>query len=309
MRTLSSLTTVLLVLAVLGPAPVSAQETKRELTEGERAFLEMLESRVVIRVPGMDSVQVRKGLRYSNADPHLLADVYLPTGPRDRSGDPIVVFVHGGLGSDVPVRPKDWGPYISWGRLVAASGMVGVMFNHRLGFPAPRLDDAAADLHSLLAYVRQHAHEWHADPDRIAIVSYSAGGPLLSIAMRDSLPFVRCLAAYYSFLDIQHTEHHVKFEPEEKVRQFSPITHLARGSSLPPLFIARGGQDQIPGINDSIDRFVTEALARNVAVTLANHPEGPHGFDFKNDDPRSREIVRASLEFLRTHLAVSRAKG
>jgi hypothetical protein len=33
-----------------------------------------------------------------------------------------------------------------------------------------------------------------------------------------------------------------------------------------------------------------------------NHPTGLHGFDLLNDDARSREILRATLEFVKTHL-------
>jgi hypothetical protein len=36
-------------------------------------------------------------------------------------------------------------------------------------------------------------------------------------------------------------------------------------------------------MNDSIDRFVTEAMARNIAFTLANHPQGVHSFDHQNE--------------------------
>jgi len=37
-------------------------------------------------------------------------------------------------------------------------------------------------------------------------------------------------------------------------------------------------------------------------VTLVNHPEDFHGFAHRNDDERSREILRVWIEFLRTHL-------
>jgi len=32
-------------------------------------------------------------------------------------------------------------------------------------------------------------------------------------------------------------------------------------------------------MRDSIDRFINEALAKNIALTFANHPQGVHGFD------------------------------
>jgi len=55
-------------------------------------------------------------------------------------------------------------------------------------------------------------------------------------------------------------------------------------------------------MDDSIDRFVREALAKNIALTLANHPQGVHGFDNQNDDERSREIIRSAIAFMQIHL-------
>jgi hypothetical protein len=53
--------------------------------------------------------------------------------------------------------------------------------------------------------------------------------------------------------------------------------------TITPLFIARAGRDEVPTMDDSIDRFVKEALAKNIALTFANHPQGVHGFDNQND--------------------------
>jgi acetyl esterase/lipase len=74
---------------------------------------------------------------------------------------------------------------------------------------------------------------------------------------------------------------------------------------IPPIFIGRAGRDQVATINDSIDRFLKEALAKNVSVTLANHPTGVHGFDNQDNDERSKEVIRMAIEFLKTHLIVS----
>jgi acetyl esterase/lipase len=70
------------------------------------------------------------------------------------------------------------------------------------------------------------------------------------------------------------------------------------------MFIARVGHDEVPTMLDSIsiDRFVDEELAQNIAVTFFNHPQGVHGFDNQNDDERSREIIRTAIEFIRLHL-------
>ena len=70
-----------------------------------------------------------------------------------------------------------------------------------------------------------------------------------------------------------------------------------------PLFIARAGQDQFAGVNDSIDRFMAAALARNQPITFVNHADGPHAFDLLDDTATSRAIIRQTLDFLTSRLA------
>jgi hypothetical protein len=80
----------------------------------------------------------------------------------------------------------------------------------------------------------------------------------------------------------------------------------ARSNDLPqdlPLFLVRSGRDEIPGLNDAMDRFAAAALRRNLPMTLVNHPEAPHAFDLFHDSDTSREVVREVLVFLRFHLA------
>lgn len=50
-------------------------------------------------------------------------------------------------------------------------------------------------------------------------------------------------------------------------------------------------------MDDSIDRFIHEALARNISLSFANHPLGVHGFDNQINDERSREIIRSAIAF------------
>jgi len=116
------------------------------------------------------------------------------------------------------------------------------------------------------------------------------------------MPFVRCLVGFYAFMDIQQSDY-AKTENAEILKAFSPITYLQGDpSKIPPVFIARAGRDEVPTMDDSIDRFVKEALAKNIALTLANHPQGVHGFDNQNDDDRSREIIQSVIAFMQTHL-------
>lgn len=303
---------VCLVALALLPNYVMAQQSERTrppATRNSRPGIgELVKMPVVYRVPGMDKVVVKSNLKYTHVnEPHLLMDVYIP--PRLGEGErrPAVLFIHGSVPAGSPA--KNMGVFQSWGRLAAASGMVGVTFTHRLGYPKPQLSEAAGDLSTAINYARAQADSLNIDKDRICLVAYSGGGPLLSAAMRDKPAYVRCLVAFYAFLDIRQSELHAGHEPAEVLRAFSPITYLAGDAGrMAPMFIARAGLDEIPGVNDSIDRFIREAISGNAAITVANHPRGVHGFDIATDDDRSREIIRGVLSFAKTHLGMREAQ-
>jgi acetyl esterase/lipase len=278
--------------------PIDSPTTyRREKTPAEKVM-----PPVVCRLPGMDAVKVQSNLKYSDVNnPFLLMDIYTPPSLSSDGTLPMVMLIHGGAGAQY--KPKDWGFFQSWGRLIAASGMAAVMFTHRLGYPKPCLAEAALDLSNALDYSRSHAFTFNVDPERIGLIAWSAGGPLLSTAMQQKPLSVRCLLAFYAYLDIQRSQSHIENESLETLKSFSPISHLHGDPlSMAPFFVARAGQDEIPMMNDSIDRFVAAALAANAPLTCMNHPLGEHGFDNQNDDDRSREIIRAALAFLRAHL-------
>lgn len=289
-------------------AQQQSEQTKSPATQNpRRSMREIVMMPVVYRVPGMDKVQVKSDLKYTNVnDPHLLMDVYIPPRLAKDERRPTVLFIHGGVPAGRPA--KNMGIFTSWGRLVAASGMVGVTFTQRLGYPNPQLSEAASDVNAAINYIRANADSLNIDKDRICLAAYSGGGPMLSIAMRDKPAYVRCLVAFYAFLDIQQSELHRTHETPEVVKNFSPITYLANDAGrIAPMFIARAGLDEIPTMNDSIDRFIREAISKNAAIIVANHPQGVHGFDNQTDDDRSREIIRSVLAFIKTHLGVTEA--
>ena len=69
-----------------------------------------------------------------------------------------------------------------------------------------------------------------------------------------------------------------------------------------PLFVARAGQDRMPGLNETLDRFVENACTFNLPLTFVNHSRAPHAFDLFDDSETSREIIRRILSFLQFHL-------
>lgn len=303
---------IYLVTLALFPSYVMAQQSEETNPQAaqhpRRSMRELVMMPVVYSIPGMDKVILKSDLKYTHVnEPHLLMDVYIPSHLGKDERRPVVLFIHGSVPAGSPA--KNMGVYRSWGRLVAASGMVGVTFTHRLGYPKPRLSEAASDVSTAINYIRANAASLRIDQDRICLAAYSGGGPMLSVAMRDPPAYVRCLVAFYAFLDIEQSELHRTHETPEALKSFSPINYLAGDAGkLAPMFIARAGLDEIPKLNDSIDRFTREAISKNAAITVANHPQGVHGFDSQTNDDRSREIIRSALAFMRTHLGVAEAK-
>jgi acetyl esterase/lipase len=289
----------LLLPAVLGISAAAHAQSARPKT-----FEERVNAPVVLTLPRMNEVRVVTDQRYASTnDPNLLMDVYLPPALKADERRPVVMLVHGGTDGGSASRPKEWGFYKSWGRLVAASGYVAVTFTHRLGYAKPQLAESALDVGEAIDYVRANAARFNVDSERMALAVYSAGGPLLTLGLEEKRRYVRCLISFYAFLDVQQSAPHREHETLERMRQFSMIEHLGepRARAM-PMFIARAGRDAIPTMNDSIDRFIARAIQENANIVVWNHPEGVHGFDNQNDDARSREIIRAALAFMKEHL-------
>jgi acetyl esterase/lipase len=256
--------------------------------------------RIVHTISGMDQVQVRKNLTYKRApERDLTADVYIPPNLSDGDRCPGVVFIHGGyLPPNLRTQPKDWGVFISYGQLMAASGLIGITFNHRYYGPE-YLDTAQSDNGALVSYIRDRADQFALDRDKISLWAFSGGGPLVSWVIRDTPSFVRCLVLYYAILEVKPKHRDIPTTiPDEKVNEFSPVRQVQNlKKETLPIFVARAGLDR-PALNETIDRFIQAALSRNVTIEFSNHAGGRHGFDILNDDHRSREIIQRTIDFI-----------
>lgn len=288
-------TSLILIIATL------ALSTYAQQREDPPWLKEFIGKRIVYQVPGMKTVRVKRNLVYKHAGGQdLEMDVYSPRVARGPL--PAVLFIHGGrIPPNLLTRPKDWAVYISFGELVAASGFVGVTFNHRF-HTWENLADSQADAMDAIKYVRDNAATLGVDSEHIILWAISAGGIFLSQPLRDRPSYVSALIAYYAQLDLRESRRSAPATvSDETLRDFSPVYYLEKGAQVqPPIFIARAGLDGA-SLNAGIDRFVQLALKNNLALELFNHPTGHHGFDIEDDNDRSREILRRTIEFIRTH--------
>jgi acetyl esterase/lipase len=73
-----------------------------------KAFLDQVNRPVVYSITAMDQARVKRDIVYkkdASAD-FLRMDLYLPPDTKDLL--PVVILIHGGVYSDVPLKPKDW---------------------------------------------------------------------------------------------------------------------------------------------------------------------------------------------------------
>jgi hypothetical protein len=113
----------------------------------------------------------------------------------------------------------------------------------------------------------------HIDPVKLALFGISLGVPYtITPALINQWAFIRCLVAYYGYLDLTHFPDH--FEnltiPLDGLRAISPIIYIDH--PLPPLLV-RAGQDR-PRINTTMLPFITAALEHDQPIEFINHPEG-----------------------------------
>lgn len=248
-----------------------------------------------------DAYQVEGGTYRVEDGPTYRYDAYLPE-PMPELPPPTVVLVHGDGPPAFLREARSWGQYRSWGALIAASGMAAITFDHGSTEDRTRIGPVVGEIDALIATIERDAQRWGIDGRRLCVWSCSAGVPFGFVAAIDR-PSVRCQVAFYGPLDLRTDD--TRTDPMASavdLAEYSPITHLERRrGAIPPLFIAKAGLDR-PGINGSIDAFVARAGELASPVRLMEHPEGRHAFDVLDDDDRSREIIEASVGFMRTHL-------
>lgn len=254
---------------------------------------ELAELRVVLSLPGMQDVQVRRDVPYESAsDDESAIDVYLP--PISNGRLPAVIFVAGysdKVGRDlVGLRLKEWGAYVSWGQLVAVSGLVGITYS---------CSDPPLNAKEVLNFAREHSHDFDIDPARIGIWAASGNGPTaLSLLLDENadLSFAAMLNTYMLDLDGDTTV-------ADMATQFG-FAAPNSGKSVEdldpevPLFVVRSGNDEVPGLNRTIDRFVNHAVRKNLPIQCVNLPDAPHSFDTLYDTMESRNAIRQIVDFM-----------
>jgi len=210
-------------------------------------------------------------------DQALLLDVSVPeaTANADKSGlRPVVIVVHGG-GWGSGDRKTDIQPVL---QTLTAGGYIYVSIDYRLS-PKHRWPSCREDVDDAVAWTKAHVHEHGGDPNRIAILGYSAGGQLAFwAAMRDQPPHqlkaLVGLAPTTDFLedlgrrggpskalrDLMDCQDNEPFERTLlRLYEASPINYIHAG--MPPILLIHGTEDRSVPLQQSV--HIQQKIADN----------------------------------------------
>lgn len=262
---------------------------------------DILKKEMVYKIKNMDKVQIQKGIIFNSDEKEIMSMDLYKAYDNDKERIPAVILIHGESSS---VNFKECGEYISAGKLIGASGLNAITFNHKTLSDGCNVEEVISSIDDLLKYVIENAAELKIDENKIAIWCFSGGVPFgLYEGMHDYFDNIKAIAAYYGFGELKSVEELLGRKiGEEVIEKYSPINLIMKNADkIPPLFLARAGLDR-PVLKKSIEMFIEKGFEYNLAMDIYNHPTGVHGFDLFTDNERTHEIIKKTLEFLKYHL-------
>lgn len=226
-------------------------------------------------VPKDGGVRVAaRGLAYGS-HPRQRLDVYVPAGVAS-TPRPIIVFFYGGSWNS-GLREN----YGFAARALAAAGYVVIVPDYRLVpeilFPEFLKDGAAA-----IRFVRAHAGEYSADPDRIVLAGHSAGAynaAMLALdpqwlgADKAAVKGLIGLAGPYDFLPLDGPIPVATFSAWPNAIETQPIHYADAGD--PPALLLHGADDDTVWPRNS-ESLSLSLKAAGVDATLILYPEIGH---------------------------------
>jgi acetyl esterase/lipase len=269
---------------------------------------------------GRRDVETVRGIPFARVGGvDLRLDVHRPR--RGPVGCPALVYVHGG-GWILGFRRFQGLPLM---RHLAARGWVCFSIDYRLS-PRATFPDHLVDVKRALAWVKEHAVQYGADPDFVVVCGNSAGAHLAALAtltasetryqpgFEDVPTSVNaCIGLYgvYDFTD-RHghwpngglsliLEHLVmktsRVRSPEMYRDASPIAHVHAGA--PPFLLVHGDRDSLAPAAES-RRFAEALRGCGVPVVHAEVPDAQHLFEVFSS-PRTSHFVTGATRFV-SHL-------
>lgn len=229
-------------------------------------------------------------------DCNVPVDLYVPETCRFVDPDirrPAVVVVPGGGYSHLGEREME-----TIAMRFMAHGFNAFVVRYRFApyrFPAPQQDVAAA-----MGYIRAHAAELHTDPDRIALIGFSAGGHLagflgvqwqnadlwapLGLTPEDVKPNALVLSygvlTYGEFAETSSYEYLTGSTDPKVHEELSVVKHVSE--KCPPTFLWAPFNDTVVPVENTLEMAM--ALSRyKIHTEVHIYPEGLHGAALCNE--------------------------
>jgi len=234
-------------------------------------------------------------------------DVY---SPKEGKNHPVVVWIHGGGWqrgdkSDVDAKPKAF----------VEKGFVFVSINYRLLYDVT-IKQMAGDVARAIRWTHDHAKEYGGDPNTIFVMGHSAGAQLAALVCTDgsylkaeklSLSVIKgCVPVdgdtYDVPMQIKTVEkkradiYTKKFGDADSQKDLSPVTHAAKGKSIPPFIILHvADHPETKGQSQRLAKALEEAgvSAKAYPAEGKNHTTINSGLGTADDKP-----TKAMFEFL-----------
>jgi acetyl esterase/lipase len=280
------------VVAVMRPSPVSVRD-------------------LFLGIPKSD-VKVTKGIPVASPDGvPLTITVYQPLA---KGLYPLVVQIYGGAWQRG--TPASFANFARW---LASRGYVVFAIDYRHA-PAAHWPAQIDDVHTMLAWVRDHAAQYDADTARVAMMGRSAGAQLAMLAAYNDVTLhARAVVSYYGPVNLVDAYQHPPSpdpleirDVEEKLfggmleqfpaqyRSASPINSVR--ANLPPTLLVYGARDHI--VEPKYGRMLADSLRAhgNIALHL-EIPWADHGFDEVFSGPSSQMALYYTERFLAWALA------
>ncbi|MFF5279722.1 alpha/beta hydrolase [Streptomyces sp. NPDC000133] len=222
-------------------------------------------------------VQRIPNISYGDAGRRNLLDIYRR---RDTpQNGPVLIYFHGGHYTS-GAKSREARPLLY---RLADQGWVCISANYRLR-PETDFPGHQIDAKKVIAWAREHASEYGADPSRLFVAGSSAGSNMAAhCALTPNDPVYQpgfesadtsvtaaiCLYGYYG--------HFFGEEPDAAPSPNQPYAYLNSGA--PPILIAHGTKDALATVEGT--RYFVDRLRRvsDSTVVYAELPGGQHAFD------------------------------
>lgn len=226
----------------------------------------------------------------------LPMDIFYPPDRKPGELLPAVVLVNG-----FPNNPfsnkRTFPPFQSWGRFIAASGLIAVAYDTR----------NENDLEAVINYIQQKGADLGIDSSKLGFWSTSSSGGLASnFAFQEGREYMKFAVFYYAW--IMTPDNFERDFEDASCKQIgclgAQLSDVKQLRTDLPLFVVRPGIDH-PHNLAIVDHFAELAKEAGVPLTLIRFDQGKHQFDWSEITPpgenrdKAIEIIKQTLKFMK----------